>query len=172
MEGYNQLTLHITPLRTTSIFLMAILGRGANLGSFNFSFIFSSPFHSPKEKVFRYLLRTPFSFLSFFPRATLLPSPNPTTKKYLPVENCRHCQEVSGGADPERVVDGLLRPPDSPPDFVLQRGRGAPVSGANITINFFTPILTRVSRWYILRPKIPIWVNFGGTWNRKGWYIL
>jgi hypothetical protein len=22
------------------------------------------------------------------------------------------------------------------------------------------------------RPKIPIWVNFGGPWNGKGWYTL
>jgi hypothetical protein len=30
----------------------------------------------------------------------------------------------------------------------------------------------RVARWYIFKPKIPIWVNFGGPWNLKGWYIL
>jgi hypothetical protein len=29
----------------------------------------------------------------------------------------------------------------------------------------------RVARWYIFKPKIPIWVNFGGPWNGKGWYI-
>jgi hypothetical protein len=32
--------------------------------------------------------------------------------------------------------------------------------------------LTRVARWYIFIPKIPIWVNFGGPWNGKGWYVL
>jgi hypothetical protein len=30
----------------------------------------------------------------------------------------------------------------------------------------------RVARWYIFKPKIPTWVNFGGPWNGKGWYIL
>jgi hypothetical protein len=25
---------------------------------------------------------------------------------------------------------------------------------------------------FILKPKIPIWVNFGGPWNGKYWYIL
>jgi hypothetical protein len=30
----------------------------------------------------------------------------------------------------------------------------------------------RVARWYFFKPKIPIWVNFGGPWNIKGWYIL
>jgi hypothetical protein len=33
-------------------------------------------------------------------------------------------------------------------------------------------LLTRIARWYIVKPKIPIWVNFGGPWNGKGWYIL
>jgi hypothetical protein len=23
--------------------------------------------------------------------------------------------------------------------------------------------MTRVARWFILKPKIPIWVNFGGS---------
>jgi hypothetical protein len=30
----------------------------------------------------------------------------------------------------------------------------------------------RVARWHIFKPKIPIWVNFGGPWKGKGWYIL
>jgi hypothetical protein len=30
----------------------------------------------------------------------------------------------------------------------------------------------RVARWYIFKPKIPLWVNFRGSWNGKGWYIL
>jgi hypothetical protein len=30
----------------------------------------------------------------------------------------------------------------------------------------------RVARWYIFKPKVQIWVNFGGPWNGKGWYIL
>jgi hypothetical protein len=31
---------------------------------------------------------------------------------------------------------------------------------------------TRVARWYIFRPKIPIWVIFGGSCNGRCWYIL
>jgi hypothetical protein len=27
-------------------------------------------------------------------------------------------------------------------------------------------IMTRVARWYIFKPKNPIWANFGGSWNR------
>jgi hypothetical protein len=34
----------------------------------------------------------------------------------------------------------------------------------------------RVARWYISKPNIPIWENFGGFWNGKGsvviWNIL
>jgi hypothetical protein len=30
----------------------------------------------------------------------------------------------------------------------------------------------RVARWHIFRPKIPIWVNFGGPCNGRCWYIL
>jgi hypothetical protein len=28
---------------------------------------------------------------------------------------------------------------------------------------------TRVARWFILKPKIHIWVQFGGPWNGKCW---
>jgi hypothetical protein len=35
-----------------------------------------------------------------------------------------------------------------------------------------TTLHNRVARWYIFKPKIPLWVNFGRPWNRKGWYIL
>jgi hypothetical protein len=31
---------------------------------------------------------------------------------------------------------------------------------------------SRVARWFIFKPKIPIWDNFGGPWNGKCWYIL
>jgi hypothetical protein len=34
------------------------------------------------------------------------------------------------------------------------------------------PVPFRVARWYIVKPKFPIWVNFGGPWNGKDWYIL
>jgi hypothetical protein len=31
---------------------------------------------------------------------------------------------------------------------------------------------SRVARWFIFKPKIPIWVNFGSPWNRKCCHIL
>jgi hypothetical protein len=31
---------------------------------------------------------------------------------------------------------------------------------------------SRVARWRILKPKIPIWVNFGGSCNGRCWYII
>jgi hypothetical protein len=31
---------------------------------------------------------------------------------------------------------------------------------------------TRVARWFVFKPKIPIWVNFGGSCNGSCWYIL
>jgi hypothetical protein len=44
--------------------------------------------------------------------------------------------------------------------------RGMPISA---TSKLFLQIIlpTRVARWYILKPKIPLWVNFGGPWNGK-----
>jgi hypothetical protein len=30
----------------------------------------------------------------------------------------------------------------------------------------------RVARWYIFKPKIQIWVNFGVSCNDRCWYIL
>jgi hypothetical protein len=30
----------------------------------------------------------------------------------------------------------------------------------------------RVARWYIFKHKIPIWVNLGGSGNRRFWYIF
>jgi hypothetical protein len=30
----------------------------------------------------------------------------------------------------------------------------------------------RVARWFVFKPKLPTLVNFGGSWNRKSWYIL
>jgi hypothetical protein len=31
---------------------------------------------------------------------------------------------------------------------------------------------TRVARWHIFKPKIPIWVNFGGSYNGRCLYII
>jgi hypothetical protein len=41
-------------------------------------------------------------------------------------------------------------------------------------INIFTigGDSTRVARWYIFRPKIAIWVNFGGSCNERYWHVL
>jgi hypothetical protein len=30
----------------------------------------------------------------------------------------------------------------------------------------------RVARWYVFKPKILIWVHFGGPWNEKSWYTI
>jgi hypothetical protein len=30
----------------------------------------------------------------------------------------------------------------------------------------------RVARWFLFKPKIQIWVNFGGSCNGRCWYIL
>jgi hypothetical protein len=52
------------------------------------------------------------------------------------------------------------------------------------TMNFFVFIFlaaekkprsrlwTRVARWFVFKPKIQIWVNFGEPWNGKCCYIL
>jgi hypothetical protein len=31
--------------------------------------------------------------------------------------------------------------------------------------------VTSVARWYIFKPKIPIWVNFGASCNGRCWYF-
>jgi hypothetical protein len=31
---------------------------------------------------------------------------------------------------------------------------------------------TRVARWFVFKPKIQIWVNFGRSCNGRCWYIL
>jgi hypothetical protein len=33
-------------------------------------------------------------------------------------------------------------------------------------------MLIGVARWYIFKPKIPIWENFGGSCIRRCWYIF
>jgi hypothetical protein len=34
------------------------------------------------------------------------------------------------------------------------------------------PAHDSVARWYIFKPKIPIWINFGGSYNVRSWSIL
>jgi hypothetical protein len=33
-------------------------------------------------------------------------------------------------------------------------------------------VLGRVASWFIFKPKISLWVNFGGNCYRRCWYIL
>jgi hypothetical protein len=51
-------------------------------------------------------------------------------------------------------------------------------NGAEALFRFFSPQFTflpvklfwvcvRVARWFVFKPKIPIWVNFGGPWRGK-----
>jgi hypothetical protein len=41
------------------------------------------------------------------------------------------------------------------------------------TINFARKLNdSRVARWFIFKPKIPLWVKFGGPWNGKCCSIL
>jgi hypothetical protein len=37
---------------------------------------------------------------------------------------------------------------------------------------YFAGVIIRVARWFVFKPKIPIWVNFGGSCYGKSWYIL
>jgi hypothetical protein len=46
------------------------------------------------------------------------------------------------------------------PDFPVLRNR-------SIQLSFLHESIRVVARWYVFKPKIPIWVNFGGPWNEK-----
>jgi hypothetical protein len=37
---------------------------------------------------------------------------------------------------------------------------------------FSLNLTSRVARWFVFKPKIPIWVSFVGSCNGKSWYIL
>jgi hypothetical protein len=39
-------------------------------------------------------------------------------------------------------------------------------------VSHFKWVVSRVARWFVFKPKIPIWVNFGGFCYGKSWYIL
>jgi hypothetical protein len=43
-------------------------------------------------------------------------------------------------------------------------------SGPEATI--VSPLLSRVARFYIFKPKLLFWVNLGGSCNGRCWYIL
>jgi hypothetical protein len=32
--------------------------------------------------------------------------------------------------------------------------------------------MRRVARWFVFKPKIPIWVNFEELWNGDGWNVF
>jgi hypothetical protein len=38
--------------------------------------------------------------------------------------------------------------------------------------NQLSALATRVARWFVFIPKLPIWVIFGGPWSGKCWHIL
>jgi hypothetical protein len=43
-----------------------------------------------------------------------------------------------------------------------------PVKGKKIFVRISGfHLRSRVARWFIFKPKIAIWVNFGGPWNGK-----
>jgi hypothetical protein len=73
-------------------------------------------------------------------------------------------QEKSGNPGPEYAKLGLIN--------------GAVLYESNVeqkTVRFllrFFPTAIRVARWFVFKPKIPIWVNFGASCNGKSWYIL
>jgi hypothetical protein len=48
---------------------------------------------------------------------------------------------------------------------------------AAIEMYFAPTVMSRivsstVARWFVFKPKLPIWVNFGGSCNGKCWAIL
>jgi hypothetical protein len=46
-------------------------------------------------------------------------------------------------------------------------------TGSKNLRNLHTPLHTRVARWFVFKPKIPIWVNFAGRYiDWKNGYIL
>jgi hypothetical protein len=77
--------------------------------------------------------------------------------KYLRMENCdENCDVVAVAA---LTTDGRAHPRS----YVCTTEKKELVSNQ---------VLCRVARWYFLKPKIPIWVNFGGSCNGRCWYIL
>jgi hypothetical protein len=90
-------------------------------------------------------------------------------------------EEVSSGFD-DPAADFLAREQEELGDLGQELGlsNGA-VSGeadylaeANFAqvANLLITVRGRVARWFIFKPKLPIWVHFGGPWNGKCCYIL
>jgi hypothetical protein len=44
--------------------------------------------------------------------------------------------------------------------------------GTKVDLKNDPTVISRVARWYIFKPKIPVWVNFLGSCNGRSWYIL
>jgi hypothetical protein len=59
-----------------------------------------------------------------------------------------------------------IREKSGHPAFKSERGRKSAKVGSG---NF---LASRVARWFLFEPKIPIWVNLGGYCNGRCWYIL
>jgi hypothetical protein len=51
--------------------------------------------------------------------------------------------------------------------FLLTKVRKNGPNGSNLSNQ-----VTRVAKWYIFKQKVPNWVNFGGSFNGRCWYIL
>jgi hypothetical protein len=47
-----------------------------------------------------------------------------------------------------------------------------PTAGVLSMDTFKESISYRVARWFVFKPKIPIWVNFEEPLNGKCWYIF
>jgi hypothetical protein len=39
-------------------------------------------------------------------------------------------------------------------------------------LSYIGVVAARYARWFVFKPKIQIWVNFGGSCTGKCWYIL
>jgi hypothetical protein len=68
----------------------------------------------------------------------------------LPVEKRRLLEDVAGS---------LRHPVSAMPGLPQTHAQGV-----------LEPI--RVARWFVFKPKIPVWVNFGGPLNGKCWHSL
>jgi hypothetical protein len=42
----------------------------------------------------------------------------------------------------------------------------------SILIDWRVGAASKVARWFVFKPKTPIWLNFGGSCNGSCWYFL
>jgi hypothetical protein len=45
-------------------------------------------------------------------------------------------------------------------------------ASSNVTVRIDFVITASVARWYVFKPNVQIWVNFGRTCNGRSWYFL